>query len=310
MLYSFAYFGAKYTYKEIKKMTKRQFEIVTDSACDMPKEYYEKHGVECVPLGFTMNNVNYEGESGGKIEYKDFYKQLREGAMPTTYQVTSEQAKDHIEPFLKAGKDVLVVAFSGGLSGTAGSFAVAARELSENHPDRQIKVVDSLCASMGEGLLLDYVIKKADTGASLEETAEYAESIKLNIRHFFTVDNLFHLKRGGRVSTTTAIIGSMLKIKPVMHVNDEGKLVAIGKCIGRKKALRAIVDKLLEGRDEGENDPIFISHGDCMDEVEYVIDLIKAQAPNVTIVVHYIGAVIGTHAGQGTIALFNKGDKR
>ena len=289
---------------------KRQFEIVTDSSCDMPEEYYAKHGVECVKLGFNMENVNYEGESGEKITPKEFYQKLRDGAMPTTYQVTAEQAKGHIEPFLKEGKDVLVIAFSGGLSGTAGSFAVAARELSGSYPERKIKVVDSLCASMGEGLLLDYAIKKADSGASIEETAEYAEDLKLHIRHFFTVDNLFHLKRGGRVSTTTAIIGSMLKIKPVMHVDDEGKLVVIGKCIGRKKALREIVNKLLEGRDMDENDPIFISHGDCIDEVEDIKKMIWAQLPNVEIVVNYVGAVIGTHSGQGTIALFNKGMKR
>lgn len=293
-----------------KKMVKRNFKIVTDSACDMPAEYFVEHGVECVPLGFTMDNVNYEGESGEKISPQEFYAKLLNGAMPTTYQVTAEQAKLHIEPFLKEGQDVLVLAFSSGLSGTAGSFFVAARDLSKEYPKRKIKVVDSLCASMGEGLLLDYLIKKADGGATLEEAAEYVESIKLNIRHFFTVDNLFHLKRGGRVSATTAIIGSVLRIKPVLHVSNEGKLVAIGKCLGRKKALRAVVDKLMEERDEGEENPIFISHGDCMEEVEHVIELIKAQAPNVQIVVNYIGPVIGTHAGAGTIALFNKGKKR
>ena len=291
-------------------MIKRQFKIVTESGCDMPEEYYVTHGVECVPLGFTMDNVNYEGESGEKISSKDFYQKLRDGAMPTTYQVTSEQAKVHIEPFLKEGSDVLVIAFSGGLSGTAGSFVVAARELSESYHERKIKVVDSLCASMGEGLLLDYMIKKADEGASLEEAAEYAENLKLNICHHFTVDNLFHLKRGGRVSTTTAIIGSILKIKPVMHVDDNGKLVAIGKTMGRKKSLNAIVDNLFTEADMDENDPIFISHGDCMEDVEYVKNLIWARKPNVEIMVHYVGAVIGTHAGQGVVALFNKGKKR
>ena len=286
----------------------RKFKIITDSACDMSESYYAEHDVECVPLGFTMDNVNYEGECGEKIDPKTFYQKLVDGAMPTTYQVTAEQAKTHIEPYLKAGEDVFVLAFSGGLSGTAGSFAVAARELMEEYPKCKIAVVDSLCASMGEGLLLDYVIKKADEGASLKETAEYVESIKLNIRHFFTVDSLFHLKRGGRVSTTSAIIGSMLKIKPVLHVDNEGKLIPIGKCIGRKKALRATVDKLLEECDE--NEPIFISHGDCLDEVESVKKMILEQLPNAQITVNYIGAVIGTHAGQGTIALFNKGVNR
>ena len=288
----------------------RKFAIVIDSGCDMPKEYLEEHGVECVKLGFMMNDVNYEGEDGQPMEEKEFYKLLRDGAMPTTYQVTAEQAKIHVEPLLKEGKDVLILTFSSGLSGTAGSFAVAAKELSESYPDRKIMVVDSLCGSMGEGLFLDYVIKKADSGASLDETAEYAEGLKLHICHYFTVDNLFHLKRGGRVSAATAIVGSILKIKPVMHVDDNGKLVAIGKVIGRKKALNAIVEKLFESMDMDENDPIFISHGDCIEDVEYVKGLILERKPNVEIKVHYVGAVIGTHSGAGTVALFCKGKKR
>ena len=288
----------------------RKFAIVIDSGCDMPKEYLEEHGVECVKLGFMMNDVNYEGEDGQPIDPKDFYKILRDGAMPTTYQVTAEQAKLHVEPLLKEGKDVLILTFSSGLSGTAGSFAVAAKELSESYPDRKIMVVDSLCGSMGEGLFLDYVIKKADSGADLDETAEYAEGLKLHICHYFTVDNLFHLKRGGRVSAATAIVGSILKIKPVMHVDDNGKLVAIGKVIGRKKALNAIVEKLFESMDMDENDPIFISHGDCIEDVEYVKGLILERKPNVDIKVHYVGAVIGTHSGAGTVALFCKGKKR
>ena len=217
-------------------MEKRQFAIVTDSSCDMPACYYLEHGVEVVNLGFTMNNVNYEGETGEKISEKEFYKLLREGSMPTTYQVTAETAKPHVEKFLEQGKDVLVLAFSSALSGTAGSFTVAARELSKKYPKRKIRVVDTLCASMGEGLLLYYVLKKADEGASIEETVKYAEDLKLHICHHFTVDNLFHLKRGGRVSTATAIVGSVLKIKPIMHVNNEGKLIAIGKAMGRKKS--------------------------------------------------------------------------
>ena len=288
----------------------RVFDIVTDSSCDMPKEYYEQNNVECVSLGFTMNNVNYEGEGGEKISHEEFYQKLRDGAMPTTYQVTGEMARSRIEKKLKEGKDVLVITFSSGLSGTAGSFIVAARDLSAEYPERKIMVVDSLCASMGEGLLLDYVIKKADSGASIEETAAYAEDLKLHICHFFTVDNLFHLKRGGRVSSATAIIGTMLKIKPVMHVDDEGKLVAIGKVMGRKKALHAIVDNLLSVAELGEDDPIFISHGDCRDEVDYVIDLIRAKKPNVRIEVHFVGTVIGTHSGCGTVAIFAKGAHR
>lgn len=291
-------------------MKERKFDIITDSGSDMPESYFKEHGVECVKLGFTMNNVNYEGESGEKITEKEFYQKLREGAMPTTYQVTGEMARSRMEKVLKRERDLLVVAFSSGLSGTAGSFQVAARELALQYPKRKIYVLDSLCASMGEGLLLDYVLKKADTGASLDETVKYAEDLKLKICHHFTVDNLFHLKRGGRVSSATAIVGSILKIKPIMHVSDEGKLVAIGKAMGRRKSLHTLVKNFLASRDMDENDPVFISHGDCMDDVEYVKSLILQALPNVEIKVNYVGAVIGTHSGVGTLAIFNKGKKR
>ncbi len=291
-------------------MKERLFSIVTDSGCDMPKAYYAAHGVELVSLGFTMDNVNYEGESGEKISEQDFYAKLRAGSMPTTYQVTAEQARTHIEPLLRAGNDVLVLTFSSGLSGTSGSFSVACRDLAKEYPERKIRVVDTLCASMGQGLLLDYVIRKADEGASLNDTANYAETIKLQICHHFTVDNLFHLKRGGRVSGATAIIGSMLKIKPIMHVDDEGKLKAIGKAMGRKKALTRLVENMVAVADMTENDPIFISHGDCIDDVEYVKGLIAEKFPKNPITIHYIGSVIGTHSGCGTLAIFHKGTHR
>lgn len=289
---------------------KRLFDIVTDSACDMPQEYYKEHEVVCVKLGFTMNNVNYEGEGGEKITEKDFYQKLRDGAMPTTYQVTGEMAKKYMEASLQKGRDLLVLTFSSGLSGTAGSFIVAGRDLAKEYPDRKIRVVDSLCASMGQGLLLDYVVKKADSGATLDETADYAEELKLHICHHFTVDNLFHLHRGGRVSKTTAIVGTVLKIKPLLHVDNEGKLISIGKAMGRKKALHTMVENMFKYADIGENDPVFISHGDCMEDVEYVKSLIQAKLPNTEIYVNYIGAVIGTHSGCNTVALFCKAKQR
>ena len=291
-------------------MEKRLFDIITDTSCDMPVEYLQEHDIAVVKLGFNMDNVNYEGESGESIDAKTFYDKLRAGSMPTTYQVTAEQAQPYFEKSLEKGRDVLVVAFSSGLSGTAGSFVVAARELSEKYPKRKIRVVDSLCASMGQGLFLDYVLKKADEGASIEEVSEYAEDLKLHICHHFTVDDLFHLKRGGRVSTATAVVGSMLKIKPVMHVDNAGKLVAIGKAMGRKKSLHTLVENLLSTMDMDENDPIFISHGDCMDDVEYVTRLLLEKLPNVKIYVNYVGPVIGAHSGVGTLAIFNKGINR
>lgn len=288
----------------------RKFDILTDSGCDMPQNYLLKNEVGCVKLGFTMNNINYEGDCGEHISEKDFYQKLRGGAMPTTYQVTGETARTYMEESLKNGRDLLVIAFSSGLSGTAGSFLVAQRELAKKYPKRKICVIDSLCASMGEGLLLDYAIQKAEGGASLEETARYVEELKLHICHHFTVDNLYHLKRGGRVSATTALVGSILKIKPIMHVNDEGKLMAIGKAMGRKKALKTLVENVFDSADMGASDPIFISHGDCIDDVEYVKELLKERFPKTKITVNFVGAVIGTHSGAGTLAIFHKGKKR
>ncbi len=288
----------------------RLFDIVTDSCCDMVDGYFSERDVDCVKLGFTMNNVNYGGEDGEKIDVKEFYKKLSDGAMPTTYQATSESAREHIETHLEKGRDVLVLTFSSGLSGTHGSFVVAARNLAGKYPDRKIFVVDSLCACMGEGLLLDYLVKKADEGASIEETRDYVEQLKFRICHHFTVDNLFHLKRGGRVSSMTAIVGSVLKIKPVMHVNDEGKLIVIGKKMGRKKALHAIFENMLETQEVGENDPIYIAHGDCEEDAKYLEGLIKEKFPKTEILIGYIGAVIGTHSGNGTIAIFNVGKHR
>lgn len=288
----------------------RVFEIITDSACDLPDEYYKTNNIDCVPLGFTMNGIVYGGEDGESMPVKEFYAKLRDGAMPNTFQITPEQAKLHIEKFALSGKDVLVVAFSSGLSGTANNFALAAKELSEQYPDRKIYVVDSLCASMGQGLFVDYIVKKADTGATIEETVKYAEDLRPHICHYFTVDNLFHLKRGGRVSGATAVIGTMLKIKPVLHVDHEGHLIPIAKAMGRKKSISALVEHMKELEALSEGDPIFISHGDCADDVEYLISLIKAQFGERKIVVNEIGSVIGTHSGAGTVALFFRGKHR
>ena len=291
-------------------MEKRQFAIVTDSCCDMEESYYEAHAIDYVKLGFTMNNVNYGGEDGEKIAVKDFYEKMKEGAMPTTYQVTSESAKEHIETHLQKGRDVLVLTFSSGLSGTNGSFVVAARALSEKYPDRKIFVVDSLCACMGQGLLLDYLVRKADEGGTIEAARDYIEGLKLKICHHFTVDNLFHLKRGGRVSGVTAIVGSLLKIKPVMHVNDEGKLIVVGKSMGRKKAIATLVENMMKTQEVGENDPIYIAHGDCIEDAEYLKSLVLQKFPNAQVTIGYIGAVIGAHSGNGTLALFNIGKTR
>ncbi len=288
----------------------RKFAIVTDSSSDLKEEYFKEHAIECVNLGFTMDGVTYKGADGAEIDDKTFYEKLRGGSMPKTFQVSPEQANMCIEPLVKEGKDVLVLAFSSGLSGTASSFQVAAKEICARYPKRKVYVVDSLCASLGEGLFVDYVVRKADTGVSIEEARDYAEDLKLHIIHMFTVDNLFHLKRGGRISTTTAVVGSMLGIKPVMHVDDEGHLIPIAKAMGRKKSISALVEYMKELQSMGKDDPVFISHGDCMEDVEYLIKLIRQNFGEREIYVNYVGSVIGTHSGPGTLALFFIGKHR
>lgn len=291
-------------------MQKRLFDIVTDTACDMTEEYLKTHGVDYLKLGFTMNNVNYGGEDGEKMGEKEFYAKLRGGATPTTYQVTSESAKARIEAHLSKGRDVLALAFSSGLSGTHGSYVVAARELKEKYPDRKIIIIDSLCASMGQGLLVHYACQKADTGATIEETQAYIEGLKLHICHQFTVDNLFHLMRGGRVSGVTAIVGSLLKIKPVMYVNNEGKLIVRHKVMGRKKSISALMEGMAETETLQKGDPIFISHGDCEEEALALKSALQEKYPENEIWLNYIGPVIGSHSGAGTLALFHVGKHR
>ena len=263
-----------------------------------------------INLGFTLEGENYLGLDGKFIETKEFYKLLRQGAMPTTTQVTPKNAKNQLEKLVEAGKDVLVLAFSSGLSGTCSSFQVAAKELMEEYPDRKIEVVDGLCASMGQGLLVDYIIKKAEEGATLEDTKAYAGEIKMQMCHEFTVDDLYHLKRGGRVSITTAFVGSILKIKPIMHVDNAGRLVAVGKAMGRKKSIHTLVENMDKAQIIQAGEPIFISHGDCMEDVEYLKKLLAEKYPQNPVTVHYVGPVIGSHSGAGTVALFYRGKAR
>ena len=291
-------------------MSKKLFTILTDSAADMPCEYYEKNEVVCLNLGFSMNGENYLGQDGKFMEVTEFYQLLRDGAMPTTTQISPQYAKEELEKLLAEGKDVLVLSFSSGMSGTCNSYKMGSKELIEEYPDRTVTVVDGLCASMGQGLLLDYVVKKADEGATLEETAKYAEDLKLQICHEVTVNDLFHLKRGGRVSGTTAVVGSILKIKPIIYVDNEGHLVSIGKAMGRKKSISTLVETM--GRQQAliAGEPIFISHGDCIEDAEYLKNILAEKYPENPITINHIGPVIGSHAGVGTLALFYRGKAR
>ena len=213
-------------------------------------------------------------------------------------------------PLLEGGEDVLVLAFSSGLSTTYQSAVIAAEELKERYPDRKILVVDSLCASLGQGLLAFHAAKKRDAGMPMEALARWLEENRLHLCHWFTVNDLMYLKRGGRISAATAVMGTMLSIKPILHVDNEGHLVSVGKVRGRKASIQALAEKVGELARGYDNPVMFISHGDCPEDAQYLADLLKQRYGVKEVYINYVGAVIGSHSGPGTLALFFLGDHR
>ena len=284
------------------------YRIITDSCCDFAEQIYSQLELTVVPLTLNFRGAEHTDLSEGFI--KTMYAGMRAGETASTAAVNPEGWKAVIEPVLAQGQDALVLAFSSGLSTTYQSAAIAAQELEESYPERKVNVVDTLCASMGQGLLVWYACKKRDSGASLEEVTAWCEENKLHLCHWFTVDDLMFLKRGGRVSAATALLGTMLQIKPVLHVDDAGKLISVGKARGRKASLDALVKKAQELGLPGENETMFISHGDCIEEAEYVAKQLKEKLGVKEVIISYVGAVIGSHSGPGTMAVFFLGKNR
>lgn len=284
--------------------------ITTDNNSDLPDSYLREHGVGCMYLSYTMDGKTYTHENFLPVE--EFYKRMRDGALPTTAQVNPAAARALMEPYLKEGRDILHIAFSSGLSGSYNSALIAAEELKEEYPQRSIIVIDSLGASLGQGLLVYETQKRKEEGMAMKDAAQWAEEHKNNIGHLFTVNDLFHLHRGGRVSKTTAIVGSMLNVKPVLHVDAEGKLTAISKVRGRKKSLQALVDGMEERLGSYKEDchTIFISHGDCLEDAKFVEKRIREKYEIETVIINYVGATIGAHSGPGTVALFFMADRK
>ena len=284
------------------------YRIVTDTCCDFPQKMYDDLSLAVIGL-----SVNYQGKTHNTYTerwLKKMYDGLRNGESATTSAANPQEWASVIEPVLAAGEDALVLAFSSGLSTTYQSAVIAAEELAEKYPDRKIRVVDTLGASMGQGLLVWYACKKKADGMSMDEVADWCEDHKQNICHWFTVDDLMYLKRGGRVSAATALVGTMLQIKPVLHVDSEGHLTSVSKARGRKAAIDALAKKVAELALPGENDTMFISHGDCIEDANYLADILKSKHGVKEVVISYVGAVIGSHAGPGTLALFFMGEHR
>ena len=283
------------------------YKIITDSACDLPAEMLNKLDVTVIPLYVLFRGENLPDSVD---QVADIYAGLRAGENAQTSAVNPEAWLSAIEPVLASGQDALVLGFSSGLSTTYQSAVIAAQELKEKYPERKVIVVDTLCAALGQGLLVWYTCKMRDAGLSLEELAAWVEENKLHLCHWFTVDDLMFLKRGGRVSAATAVMGTMLKIKPVLCVDDNGKLATISKCRGRKAAMEALVKKMVETSGTYDNSTVFICHGDCLEEAEKLKQMVLDTCGHREVIIGNLGAVIGSHAGPGTLALFFMGNQR
>lgn len=288
-----------------------EFVLMTDSSADLSQEMVQELGVTVLPLSFTIQGKVYRNYPDNReMDLPLFYDMLRAGELATTSAVNVAEYTQAVEPILQEKKDVLILAFSSGLSSTYQASVLAAEELREKYPDRKIYTVDTLCASLGQGLLVYLAVQEQRKGRSIEEVRDWAESTKLHLCHQFTVDDLHFLKRGGRISATTAVVGSMLQIKPVLHVDNEGRLINIGKARGRQASLKALVDKMEKTVTEEGKKTVFISHGDCRKDAVAVADMVRERFGTQDVRINFVGPVIGAHSGPGTLALFYLGTER
>ena len=287
------------------------FVILTDSSADLDAEMVRSLDVQVLPLSFTIGGRTYRNfPDNREMDPHVFYERLRQGEVATTAAVNVAEYVDALEPLLRAGRDVLILAFSSGLSATYNSSLIAVEELREKYPQRKLYTVDTLCASLGQGLLVYLAAQQRDQGKLIEEVRDWAEIHKYNLCHQFTVDDLHFLKRGGRISATTAVVGSMLQIKPVLHVDDEGHLINIAKARGRRASLKALVDKMEQTAIDPGEQTVFISHGDCLEDARLVEQMVKERFGVKEVCINYVGPVIGAHSGPGTLALFYVGRER
>lgn len=285
------------------------FKIVTDIFCDLPKEYCYENDLTVVPASYTMGDKTYV-VSLELDDHKAFYQALREGAVAVTTQVNTDQFIQAFTPILESGQDLIYIAFSSALSGTFNSGRMAVEELQQKYPDRKICAVDSLAASLGQGLLVFHAVKMQKQGHTYEEIVAWLEANKQKVNHWFTVEDLHFLRRGGRISGAAAIVGSILSIKPVLHCDENGRLKPVIKLKGRRKALQALVEQMETQGENIDGQQVFISHGDCMDDALQLKNMVLEKYPKCKVDINYVGPVIGSHSGPGTLALFFMGTKR
>ena len=285
------------------------YQIITDSCCDFTLQQYQSNNVLCVPLTVVYNGEAHDNFTD-EASVKAFYDVLRTGVTASTSAVNPEGWAKVMEPVLQEGKDLLVFGFTSALSGTFQSLVIAAEELREKYPQRKINIVDSLCAALGQGLLVWYACKKRDEGLSLEELTAWVEENKHHVCHWVTVDDLSHLKRGGRISGATALVGTMLNIKPIIHIDVDGRLVNVGKCRGRKAATEFIAAKVGELGEGFDNSTVFVAHGDCPADAAVLEGILKEKYGVKEVITGYVGPVIGAHTGPGVLVVFFMGNNR
>lgn len=289
----------------------RDYVIVTDSSCDLPAKLVEELELQVVPLAFTLGETTYRNYPDNReMEPEAFYARLAAGEMATTTAVNVGQAMDILEPILQGGKDVLVLGFSSGLSATFHSFQMAAAELADRYRQRRAYAVDTLCASLGQGMLVAQAARLRQQGMDMDQVRSWVLDNRLHQCHWFTVNDLNFLKRGGRVSAATALVGTMLQIKPVMHMDDAGHLINMAKARGRKASLLELVDKVRELGTEPDQQTMYVSHSACLEDAQFVADEVKRRYGVKEVILNNIGPVIGAHTGPGCVALFFTGSKR
>ena len=285
--------------------------LMTDSSCDLPAGLAAEMELCVLPLSIYIEDKQYFNYLDGReISFKDIYAKLRTKCPAKTSAVNMEAFLEPMEEILKTGRDVLYIGFSSGLSGTYNAGAAAAQELAAKYPERKVLAVDSLCASLGQGLLIYYAWQRKKEGMGIETLKQWVLYNRLKLCHWFTIDDLMFLKRGGRISGATAVVGSMLSIKPVMHVDDEGHLIKVSTARGRKASIRALADEAGKRGTDLQNQIIFISHGDCEDDANYLADLMRERYHVKDVLINYVGPVIGAHSGPGTVAMFFMGTER
>ena len=284
--------------------------IITDSSCDLPREYVDDNNIEVISLVLNLNGQIIKDDLGKTLSYKDFYQKMRDGATPTTSQVNAHEFEEAFIKHIKNGDSIIYISISASLSGTFNSANIAKNNLLEEYPEAKIELVDSSSVSMGQGLLVLKACEMRDNGASIDEIVEWLEENKRKVIHTILIDDLNHLKRGGRISGATATIGGLLNIKPSAYLDDEGKLAQGEKIKGKKKALRFLANEVKERAIDSENEVLYICHGDCQEEAESLRDIIEQEVKFKNVIINYIGNVIGAHTGPGALAVIFLGKNR